>query len=71
MSRDERGLARSLPLLENMDATLDAVAHACGLGNAVAFSRAIWVRYGAAPCQHRQSAKRVPQAVLRPPELSG
>ena len=66
MLRDLR-LRRARQLLESTDDTLDAIAHACGLGDAAAFSRAFRARYGAAPGQHRQSAKQTRQAVLYPP----
>ena len=67
MLRDLR-LRRARQLLETTDDTLDAVAHACGLGDAAAFSRAFRARYGSAPGQHRQSARRARQTVLYPPE---
>lgn len=69
MLRDLR-LRRAQQLLEATDDTLDAIAQACGLGDAAAFSRAFRARYGAAPGQHRQSARRARQSVLYPPDTA-
>ncbi len=68
MLRDLR-LRRARQLLESTDDTLDSIAHACGLGDAAAFSRAFRARFGAAPGQHRQGAKRTQQSVLYPPQI--
>ena len=69
MLRDLR-LRRARQLLESTDDTLDSIAHACGLGDAAAFSRTFRARYGSAPGRHRQSAKAARQNVLYPLEPS-
>ena len=65
MLRDLR-LRRAKELLESTDDTLDTIAHACGLGDAAAFSRAFRARYGTAPGKHRQSVRLTPMGSLYP-----
>ena len=49
----EMRLARARRLLETRDETLDAIARACGLGDAPRFSRHFRARYGIAPGAYR------------------
>jgi len=66
MLRDLR-LRRARQLLEGTDGTLDAIAAACGLGDAAAFSRAFKAHTGMAPGQYRQAARSARSGVLYPP----
>jgi AraC-like DNA-binding protein len=69
MLRDLR-LRRAQDLLESTSQTLDAVAHACGLGNAAQLSRAFYARFGQAPGQYRQSAKQIKESYLQSMEAT-
>jgi AraC-like DNA-binding protein len=70
MLRDLR-LQRARQLLESTDDTLEAVAAACGMGDAAAFSRAFKAHFGVAPGRHRRSARRARQGVLYAPAPPG
>jgi AraC-like DNA-binding protein len=64
MLRDLR-LRRAQDLLESTSQTLDAIAHACGLGDAAQLSRAFRARFGQAPGEYRQSAKQTRESYLQ------
>ncbi len=65
MVRDLR-LARAQQLLEATDDPQEAIAAACGLGDAAAFSRAFRARYGVPPGRFRESARATRQSYLPP-----
>lgn len=65
MLRDMR-LRRALSLLESSDASLAAIAHQCGLGDAGYFSRIFRQRYGETPGQYRQSVKNAKVSYIPP-----
>jgi AraC-like DNA-binding protein len=64
MLRDLR-LRRAQDLLESTSQTLDAIAHACGLGDAAQLSRAFRAHFGQTPGAYRQSAKQTRESYLQ------
>ena len=65
MLRDLR-LRRARQLLESTDDTLEAIAAACGLGDAAAFSRTFKAQQGQSPGRYRESAKLTKEGYMKP-----
>ena len=59
-------LQRVLQLLENSEIPLTAIAHMCGLGDAVDLSRVFRDRYGQTPGHYRESAKKTRASYIPP-----
>jgi len=65
MLRDLR-LRRAAELLETTEEPLEAIAAACGLGDAAHFGRLFRRSFNVAPGRHRESAKRTRQSYIHP-----